>query len=83
MQTAASDKPVYLPEVMPPDSDVGYISPKFDVSDDEEGPDVARPPPKKARFDTSFSKKRKGGFVDISEGLETEESLALKLLGRN
>jgi len=84
MQATASNKAVYLPEVKPADSDDGFISAKFDLSDDEEEEDVApRPPPKKARFDTSFSKKRKGGYVDISGGLENEETLALKLLGRS
>jgi len=76
MQATVSNKA----HLLPPDSDEGYISPKFDLPDDEEEPGVTPPPPKKARFDTSLSKKHKGGFADI---IENEETLALKLLGRN
>ncbi len=75
-----------IASLKPSNSDEGYMSPEFDLtpalSDNDEaekGPSL--PLPKKV--DPSSRKKRKRDQVDLSDGLEDEEALALKLLRRS
>jgi ATP-dependent RNA helicase DDX10/DBP4 len=75
-----------ISSLKPPNSDDGYMSPEFDLppasSDNDEaekGPSL----PLRKKVDMSSRKKRKRDQVNLSDGLEDEEALALKLLRRS
>jgi ATP-dependent RNA helicase DDX10/DBP4 len=64
-----------------PSDDDGYVSPEFDLpdlpSDDE---DMAPPPSKRNKSDSHSNKRTTKALSDA--GLDDEEELALRLLGR-
>lgn len=66
-----------------PSDDDGYVSPEFDLPDlpsDDEDDDMAPPPSKRNKLE-SKSHGRPASHV-LDSGLEDEEELALRLLGR-
>ncbi|KAF9564064.1 DEAD-domain-containing protein [Agrocybe pediades] len=78
----ALDQPVGAVFEGPSDDD-GYVSPEFDLpsaSSDEEDDDMAPPPSKRNKFDQKSHGRPASHVVDT--GLEDEEELALRLLGR-
>jgi len=81
------DQPTAGVAVVEAFSDDGYVSPEFDLPSEGESEDgdMAPPPFKRNKFDSNSSSKSKdkGQTNRLSEtGLEDEEELALRLLGR-
>ncbi|PPQ92191.1 hypothetical protein CVT25_008965 [Psilocybe cyanescens] len=93
----ATDKPLGAMVEAPSNDDDGYVSPEFDLPDlpsDEEEQEfyMAPPPSKRSKFtsesgmgaskDSGTDKNKRPSKNDAETGLEDEEELALRLLGR-
>ncbi|KAF8964766.1 P-loop containing nucleoside triphosphate hydrolase protein [Flammula alnicola] len=79
-EKAMVDQPIGAVFETPSDDD-GYVSPEFDLPDlPSEDEDLAPPPSKRNKFDSSSSRRATSTGSDL--GLEDDEELALRLLGR-
>ncbi|CAA7266168.1 unnamed protein product [Cyclocybe aegerita] len=78
-------EPQAFAELDPVSEDDGYVSPEFDLPDLPSGEDEDTPPhpSKRAKFGHPQSSKDRKHGIDIDTGLEDEEELALRLLGRS
>ncbi|KDR77269.1 hypothetical protein GALMADRAFT_246577 [Galerina marginata CBS 339.88] len=81
-EKAANDQPMATAVIAPPSDDDGYVSPEFDLPDlPSEDEDTAPPPTKRNKLDSNSDRRLTHNLS--KSGLEDEEELALRLLGRS